>query len=236
MATEQLVVMVRNLRAECGHSLSIVQGTNQVDTLKYLLARTQKELWTAFVWPELVFRRNITMVAGQYVYDFPLDMPFDQVRESYAAQPTSNEWTSLDYGISEDRVKPDDTNTERSDPVRAWDVENRTQLRVWPTPNSTGGYLRLKGNSPLDVFSSDNDKSTLDDTVIVLFAAADLLARAKAEDAPSKQQKAQRHLTKLLANRISAKQKVSTLGGGAPGLNSRVGSLSRSSTTWYSGP
>lgn len=236
MATELLSVMVRNLRAECGHSLSAIQGTNQIDTLKYLLARTQEELWTAFVWPELNFRRNINLVSGQYLYDFASDMPFDQIRESYTAQPSSNEWTELDYGISEDRIKPDDTNTERSDPIRAWDVENRTQFRVWPTPNSNGGVLRFKGNSPLDPFVQDADRSTLDDTVIVLFAAADLLARAKAEDAPAKQQKAQRHLTKLLANRISAKQKVSTVGGGAPGINSRAGNLSKSSTTWYNGP
>jgi hypothetical protein len=32
-STQQLQVMVKNLRAECGHSLSVAQGTNQVDTL-----------------------------------------------------------------------------------------------------------------------------------------------------------------------------------------------------------
>lgn len=236
MPVEQLSVMVRNLRAECGHSLSIAQGTNQVDTLKYLLARTQEELWTAFVWPELVLRSNVSLNAGQYLYDFNQNMIFEQIRESYTAQPASNEWLELDYGIDEDRVKPDGSNTERSDPVRFWDIDSATQFRVWPTPASSGGWVRFKGNKALAAFASDNDYSTLDDNLIVLFAAADLLARAKAEDAQSKQEKAQRHLNKLLANKISAKNKVSSLGGGTPASRSYAGPLSRSSTSWYRGP
>ena len=65
MHTEQLSVLVKNLRAEAGHSLSVAQGLNQVETLKYLCARTQEELWTAFVWPELTVRANVQMAAGQ---------------------------------------------------------------------------------------------------------------------------------------------------------------------------
>ena len=80
MQTDQLQVMVRNLRAECGHALSVAQGVNQVDTLKYLLARTQVELWTAFTWPELVVRAPITLAAGQYLYPYPPSLGFDAIR------------------------------------------------------------------------------------------------------------------------------------------------------------
>jgi hypothetical protein len=233
MATQQMQVMVRNLRAECGHSLSTVQGTNQVDTLKYLLARTQEELWTAFVWPDLTIRRNVPLVAGQYLYPFPTDMGYDMIRESWVSPGSLNQWNELDYGIDENMIMPDGTNTERSDPVRAWDIDEGGQFRVWPTPNSPSGWVRFKGNKPLAAFNADGDTSTLDATVIVLFAAADLLARAKAEDAASKGQKAQRHLTKLLGNKISAKNKIVAAGAGAPGVRSRGSSLSRSSQTWY---
>jgi hypothetical protein len=231
MPTQQLQVMVRNLRAECGHSLSVAQGVNQIDTLKYLLARTQEELWTAFVWPDLNVRGNTQMVPGQYLYPFPANMTYDMIRESWTADARSANWIELDYGIEEDRIAPDNTNTWRADPVQAWDVEGN-QFRVWPTPQSGGNWVRFKGNRPLDPFTADADVSTLDATVIVLFCAADLLARAKAEDASTKQQKAQRHLAKLLGNKISAKIKNPTLGGGAP-RQFRVGTLSRSSLNWY---
>jgi hypothetical protein len=91
------------------------------------------------------------------------------------------------------------------------------QFRVWPTPQS-GGWLRFKGNAMLQPLTANSDRSSLDATTIILFAAAELLARAKAEDAPSKQQKAQRHLQKLLGNQVAAKNKISTFGSLAPRL------------------
>jgi len=42
--TDTLANIVRAVRAEAGHSLSTVQGTNTIDTLKYLIQRTQVEL------------------------------------------------------------------------------------------------------------------------------------------------------------------------------------------------
>jgi len=83
---------------------------------------------------------------------------------------------------------------------------------------SSGGWLRFKGNRELDQFVSNTDQSTLDATCIILFAASELLARSKAEDAANKLQKAQRHLLKLLGNQVSAKNKVSLYGSGAPNL------------------
>ena len=228
MITAALSVMVKNLRAECGHSLSVAQGVNQVETLKYLLARTQEELWTAFIWPELKLRASVTMAAGQYSYPYHVDMPYDCVREAWTAPADSaanTHWTSVEYGIpSEDYILPDDTNSERSDPIRYWDVFDATKFRVWPTPN-TAVKFRFLGQEKLSPFIADADVSTLDLTAIVLFTAADLLGRAKAEDADIKMQKAQRHLTKLLGNKISAKMKVSTLGGGSPNRNTQYSNI-----------
>ena len=45
---------------------------------------------------------------------------------------------------------------------------------------------------------------------------------AKPEDAATKMQKAQRHITKVLGNKINAKNKVSTLGGGTPAMRHRI--------------
>jgi hypothetical protein len=221
MRTEQLQVMVKNLRAECGHSLSTAQGVNQEDTLKYLLARTQEELWTAFVWPDLIIRVDVTLAPGQYLYPFPANMTYDMVRSTWAATADSANWTELDYGIDEDQIEPGGDNTHRADPVQCWSVDGASNFRVWPTPDQNGGWIRFKGMRQLAPFQANSDLSTLDATAIVLFTAADLLARAKAEDAAIKQQKAQRHLTKLLANKISAKSKVTVLGGGSPDLRLR---------------
>lgn len=215
MPTAALSVMVKNLRAEAGHALNVAQGTNQLETLKYLLARTQEELWTAFVWPDLVIRADTVMSPGQYLYNFPATMPYDCIRSAWAGSASQGEWTPIDYGIDEDKVAFGGGNTERADPVQLWDVETN-QFRVWPTPHTNQYAVRFKGNKPLAAFIADADVSTLDATCIVLFAASELLARAKAEDAAGKQQKAQRHLQKLLGNKVSAKNKVTTIGSGSP--------------------
>jgi hypothetical protein len=235
MITQQLSVMVRNLRAECGHSLSVAQGVNSVETLKYLLARTQEELWTAFIWPELKIRAAVSLAPGQYSYPYPTviypsptAMSYDCIRETWTAPAGSaagTHWTPVEYGIpDEDMILPDDSNSERNDPARYWDVFDNTNFRIWPTPN-TATKLRFIGQEPLGAFTADSDVSTLDATCIVLFASADLLARAKAEDAAGKMQKAQRHLTKLLGNKVSSKMKVATLGGGSPNRNTQRGNI-----------
>src|SRR5262245_44885295 len=138
--TQQLQVMVKNLRAECGHALSVAQGVNQIDTLKYLLARTQEELWVAFVWPDLTLRVETAMVAGQYLYPYPATMDFDQIREVWGLSPPggNSSWHVVDYGIGEDKILAGGANASRSDPVVLWGVESGTQFRVYPTPDSNG--------------------------------------------------------------------------------------------------
>lgn len=232
MPNDPLSVMVRNLRSECGHSLSIAQGVNSIDTLKYLLARTQRELWTAFTWPDLTIRQDTSLAAGQYIYPFPASFTFDQVRETWACRSDDNTWHQVVYGIEEDKIKPGGENSWRADEVQNWDVEggSTVQFRVWPTPDTAGGSLRFKGNKALTAFAVDADVSTLDSDVIVLFTASEILARAKAEDAAGKLQKAQRHLQKILGGKISAKMKVSSLGGGSPDYSKRyMDPLNRSS-------
>jgi hypothetical protein len=228
MATDTLLNMVRNLRAECGHALSVAQGQNQVDTLKYILQRTQIELWTTFVWPDLKIRANVTTIAGTYLYSFPATMGFDQIREAWYALPTAVEWYTVGYGISEAMIMGNNANSQSGDPVQYWDINNDTspsKVRVWPTPTTSSAVVRFLGNKPLAVLVADTDVSTLDSTLLTMFAAAELLARAKSEDAAMKLQKAQRYLTKLLGTKISAKMKISTYGARAgrptptPGLD-----------------
>jgi hypothetical protein len=210
MASDTLANMVRNLRSEAGHSLAVSQGVNQVETLKYILKRTQEELHTAFVWPALKIRVNIPAVVGQQVYPFDATMPFEQIKEAWCASSNGTNWSPVGYGLTEDLIKPDGNNTQSGTPIQFYEVAPGG-FRVWPTP-SQAGTIRFVGQKPLAPFIADSDMSTLDATLIVLFAAAELLARAKAEDASVKMQKAQRHLTKLLAGQISVKNKVSTMG------------------------
>jgi len=213
--TASLANLVLMVRAEAGHSLSTAQGQNTVDVIKALIARTQTELWTAYQWPTLKIRADTPTAQGQYLYDFPANMSFEQVRQVWTAQSASYAWTPVNYGINEDCIAPGGGSSQTGDPVLLWDVDG-DQFRLWPTPSTSAYSIRMIGMQPLDPLVADSDMSTLDATCISLFVAAELLARAKAEDAPMKLQKAQKYTLALLGNSISAKRRVSTLAAGAP--------------------
>lgn len=210
MQTDTLANCVYALRAEAGHSLSTTQGQNIVDVLKYLLKRSQLELWTAYQWPTLMISGDVPTVVGQYVYDYPAPFDFERVRQTYAAPANSTNWQDLTYGLDESYIMPGGANSQSGDGPQFWRPE-QNQFRIWPTPVSTNWWVRFRGMKSLTPFISDADVSTLDAMAIVLFPAAELLARAKAEDAANKLKKAQTHLLALLGNTVSAKRRISTL-------------------------
>jgi len=211
MQTDTLANCVYALRAEAGHSLSTAQGQNAIDVLKYLLKRAQLELWTAYQWPTLMQSGDTQMVAGQFLYGYPVGFDFEAIRKSYTAPANSTSWRDLVYGIDETLIKPGGANSQSGDGPQFWRPE-LNQFRVWPTPVSVNNWVRFRGMKPLSPFLVDADVSTLDAMSIVLFVASELLARAKAEDAATKLKKAQTHLMAVLGNTVSAKRRVSTLG------------------------
>lgn len=224
MQTDTLANCVYALRAEAGHSLSTTQGQNVIDVLKYLLKRAQLELWTAYQWPTLMTSGDVQTAAGQFLYNYPANFDFEMIRKSYVAPANATNWRDLVYGLDESYIMPGGANSQSGDGPQIWRPE-LNQFRIWPTPVSNTWWMRFRGMKPLNAFLVDSDTSTLDAMSIVLFVAAELLARAKAEDAATKLKKAQNHLLSVLGNTVSAKRKVSTLGASAnwqrpvPGLD-----------------
>jgi hypothetical protein len=213
MAVETLAQLVEDVRVEAGHALTPAQGLNSEKTLKKLIARTEKELWVAFTWPTLLIRAQVDVQKGQYRIAYATDLPYDQIREVYWSAVGSDHFHKMDYGFNENCIKSDGTNSTASATVQLWedDGADDTKIRIWPTP-TTDGYLRFRGMRPLNALVDDDDVCTLDPTLITLRVSAELLTRAKAEDAQVKMQSFQRHLQKLLANKVSDKHKISTFG------------------------
>jgi|LakMenE18May11ns_1017448.scaffolds.fasta_scaffold9832882_2 hypothetical protein len=221
MATQTLAALVTAVRSESGHALTVSQGLNAVETLKHLIRRTEYELWVSFQWPHLKIRSQVITAPGQYLYEYPLELGFDQIREVWSVDDNSSNWHPLEYGIPEPCIKPDGKNSRTGVPQLWEDGQEDNKFRVWPTPDRKGN-IRVVGMRGLNNMIADTDFCTLDPILITLFVSAELLTRAKAEDAAGKLQKAQRHLQKLLGMRVSAKHKVSTFGS-SRGAHDRAG-------------
>lgn len=201
------------LRSEIGASTNVSMGVNTLPHLKHILRRTQEKLWQDFDWQFAWIERDEQLEGGQRYYAFDDDIDFERIRHAHVLY--ANTWREIRYGIT-----PGDYNQSnpdlgmRQDPPMKWRHWEGNQFEVWPVPASANCKIRFRAIKKLDPLISDSDRAELDDNLIVLFAAAELLAKNKSEDAGAKLQAAQTHYQKLKGN--GQKTDVFTMGGGLP--------------------
>jgi hypothetical protein len=215
--------LVDRLRYESGQSPNVAHGVAHRDAQKYLLRRTQEELYTQYDWPNLKLDIVVPLLAGSRFYNFPPDMDFTFINDVYLRD--AGQWRKLDYGIT-----PDVRNTwlafddYQSWPPTNWQAKGDApgQFEVFPTPDQPSS-LRIVGRKKLLPLINDSDVVTLDPTLIVLYASAEIMAERKSEAAPLKLQKAQAYLTKLRARMSANKTDPFVIGGGSDNPPPRAG-------------
>jgi hypothetical protein len=207
----QLSSLVDALRAEIGASTNVAMGVNTLPNLKQLLNRVQQQLWESFDWPFAFVERDEQMVANQRYYTFDSDIDFGRIVSAHVKYSSS--WRPMLYGIGVDQYNSSDPSEgDKQDPPTNWRHYEGNQFEVWPMPSSDECVIRFKAIKKCPKLVNDSDVALLDDNLIVLFAAAELLAKAKSEDAQAKLQVAQQLHQKLKGQGI--KNDVFTLGGG----------------------
>ena len=206
----------RELLAETFQSLNPAQTTSSTPYYNYALDRVQREQWNDIEWPHLTIYKDMPMVIGQRYYDYPPQLPFDSIFRIW--RPEGVNWVPLGYGIN-----PSTYATMGGENVQAWppqrwancahfdEVNMRTlpaaQFEIWPTPGPSLPFdIRVEGNAPLNPLIEDTDICVIDATLIVLFAAAEVLAQQKSESASLKLQKANQYRRMLIA-RLGAQQR-----------------------------
>lgn len=213
---------IRKLRAELRQTTSSTQGLNTLDNHRQLLQRTQERLADEFAWPFLRVKYSVPVSAGQRYYDIPANMPFEKIEK--VELKWGREWRVLCSGIHSglyNHLDPDEDH--RQDPVRHWDLfnegaANQDQIEVWPLPASNGylydandrtlpyeparsltgdGILRFTGTRDLQPLVKDSDRLDLDDNMVVLYAAAELLAGSSKTNAEGVAKAAARRFSQL---------------------------------------
>lgn len=192
MARNQtLLSLLQKLRSELRLSGNPAHNASVRDSHVALLQRVQETLWEEVDWPFLRVERFQPVQAGQRFYDPPADLSLDRVER--IAFKDGDEWCYLADGIFEQHYNSWDSRTdERSWPVERWRVYEDLQVELWPIPDDNGdptsqnGFLKWEGIRNLRPLVADDDRADLDDHLIVLYAAAELLVARGAEDAPAK--------------------------------------------------
>ena len=188
--------IVTATRAEAGHSTSASAGRNLADQIKHTVRRVYERLHGDFPWPHLFVTRDITLEEDSVHYAFHPDLDTDRVGRAWHKMPGESYWRLLEYGIGADQWSrpPGDA---ASDPVLRWQRFDDDMIEVWPRPATGGGVLRMEGMSMPRPLLEDGDKVDLDDQMIALYAAAELLARQRSADAELKLDQATARYTRL---------------------------------------
>lgn len=208
-----LSTLVSMLKAEIGYSLTAGVATAEDARLKVLLANTQKWLAQDFEWPFMKRTGDVALSAGDRTATLPTTLDPDRPYQVFSLDV--NTWRPLTSGITpEDFTTWDSDADERTSPILKWQYSTDTTFEVWPLPVADT-TVRFTGAKKLATLTSDSDTADLDDLLIVLFTAAELLANQKQADASAKLARAQARYAQLKANYANTKTNAGfVLGGG----------------------
>jgi hypothetical protein len=212
-----LSVLRQMLNAEAGEEMDEAISPARVSVNNQLLNNMQSFLVTQHAYLLGKTRVEVAAVVGQQYYTLPAGIDFDRVEEPEFIN-VKNFRYRLGFGIGQEEY-----NIFRSDlgvrasPVMRWDLVNNSgvlQIELWPIP-SVAQTLMLAGTLPLTLMSANEDTCVVDDLVLILFTAAQLVAKHQGGDASAILAKAQAALQSIRASKPS-KYDVFNIGGGMP--------------------
>jgi hypothetical protein len=210
----QLGVMLSKLRAEVGDAQSVALGVNVVETYKAILRRVQETLWNDVEWPFLKIYVDDPIAAGTRYHAYPTALSFERAVAAWTRD--SGDWVPLAYGITPGMLNTHDSDEGvRASPVQAWQHKAENDgYEVWPIP-SQDTRLRFRGTAKLKPLVKDTDVCTLDDQLIILFAAAEMLTARNRKDGEAKLAVAQSMLRRLKGQQGGKKREPFVMGGAA---------------------
>lgn len=183
----QLSTIYTMLRAKLG------ENTTQTNTqTRYFQLISDKQKWLAneYDFPFLEDRFDVPVPPFSRYLAFPT---IDNEGVSYAMNLErpytvevfwTNIWQPLDYGIGSEEFNyiNSDQPGNTQDPVQRWRWSEEGQFEIWPI-NVSPVAIRFTGQRALDNLVLGTDTADLDDEMLALFVAADLLTRSRQQDA-----------------------------------------------------
>lgn len=222
------VQVVEMLRNECGISSNSSRGNDNLAYLHQLINRHYEAACDEFDWTFLrVDDLDATKVlqAGSRYYDFPVEMDFSKTVTMWNFW--GNIWNPVIYGISmADYNAQNPELDQRADPVVKWAAHDERQFEVWPLPASNGVFeesggfvtsivgpvVRFTGKRKPERLTGNDSRMDMDDQLVVLRCAAEVLAKKSQKDAEAKLAAAAARMA--LLRRIYSDRKKTGIGTG----------------------
>lgn len=177
----QLLQLVQMVREECGRASSLAVGVGDVEAIKTKIRRTQELLYDDWDWPHMrQFFTREDMSAGERYYDPTDGVDFERIERMVIWYNGLSHDITTRKGIEFCHYNIyDSENDVRSDPVQRWDVRwtgKREQIEFWPIPSTNDQQFQIQGIRQLRSLVNDSDRCDLDDQLLALTVASELLA------------------------------------------------------------
>jgi hypothetical protein len=196
--------LIDDVRAEAGHSLQANLGAAMREVLVKIIQRQQRRLWEDYDWTFLRVDRDVAVQAGQRYYNIPTDLSLERIER--VEFKYGDRWIVMRHGIGREQLDQHDSDKGiRAFPVERWAEYENDQVEFWPIPSQNGSLanssdvVRFTGIRKLRPLVAESDRADLDDTLLVLYSAAEVLAREKSADAGLKLQMAEKHYARIRA-------------------------------------
>jgi hypothetical protein len=173
--------IVQLVRAEAGHFTSASAGINMDETIRVAVSRTYEALAREHDWPHLIETFEIPLAAGQFAYGIPAGadpdrLIADDAHAYYVSDKRRYPVCCEDITWQHKNERDPTVLAERLDPVRIWTRAPDDRIEVWPTPaTDNNGTLYLKAHRLVTPLVAGADLCRLDDRMVSLFVAAEML-------------------------------------------------------------
>lgn len=213
---ETLTEMVRD---EAKLSSNSSRGIDNLAYILRLIRRHYEQLYDAYDWPHMKLPKEqgrISTQAGQRYYDIPATLNAHRI--SKISAHVGYDWIELVYGVGPEQYAVIDPDRDmRADPALRWDFVGERSIEIWPMPASNNNLIWFEGYKDFTRLVEQSDRCDLDDILVSLFVAAEILSNSK--DGQAKAQAAQMRLNQL---RAGSRPKIRVgMGQGKPDTSTR---------------
>lgn len=216
--------VVEAVRHEARLSSNSSRGTDHREHIVQLIKRHYQTLAEEHDWIHLELKRNDSaarkvLQAGSRIYSFPSSVNVQKIDGCWVKH--SGVWKPVAYGIGREQYSVyDPADDERTDPVERWAFHDDDEFEVWPIPATNGtadddGEIAFEGQRAIEQLTSDSARLDMDDILVSLHVAAEILAENGQKVAATVKQEAAKDRLHVLRRNLSDKRRT-TVGAGMP--------------------
>lgn len=173
------------VRGEARLSTNTSRGIDHLEHIKQLIRRNVVTLAEDYDWQHLELKKEtavsrVLLQAGLRTYTFPTAVNPMKIEKAWVKW--GNLWESVAYGVKHsDFNYLDPDQDQRTDPVTNWAYYSDTEFEVYPLPATNGvangiNEIAFEGQRKTDPLILDNSRVDMDDYLVSLLCAAEILA------------------------------------------------------------